>query len=115
MISNLELLESFDKFLKASPFNYRVQGVGKELYCYGIKQADNSSYVNYPEVSDYSEEELNNIPLDILRAIAEEVQVLEAGRALYQLIEIIFRRRSPVLPTAIRLMTQAFESESDQA
>lgn len=115
MITNLELLRNFDRFLKASPFNYRVQGVGKELYHYGIKQADNSSCLNYPEVSDYSEEELNNIPLDILRAIAEEVQVLEAGRALYQLIEIVFRQRSPVLPTAIRLMTQAFESESDQA
>ena len=94
MISNLELLKSFDKFLKTSPFNYPVQGVGKELYRYGIKQADNPPYVNYPEVSDYSEEELNNIPLDILRAIAEEVQVLEAGRALYQLIEIVFRHRS---------------------
>ncbi len=60
MISNLELLKSFDKFLKTSVFNYRVEGVGKELYRYDIKSENTSTCLRYPELSDYSEEKLNN-------------------------------------------------------
>ncbi|MGG6267171.1 hypothetical protein ACQ4M3_13460 [Leptolyngbya sp. AN03gr2] len=107
------LLKKFDDFLRQSPFGYRVQGVGRELNHFGVKPDLSERW--FPELGNYSLTQQDSISLDVLRAIGDRIQVLEAGRALYQLIEVVFRDRPPVPSLVDGLMTHAFSSNAEVA
>lgn len=87
----IQILQEWDRYLKASPFGYRVDGVGLLLNRYGVRP--NIQQAGRPDLRQYGLEQLI-LSSDVMQAVADHIQVLEAGRCLYELIEQLFQQRA---------------------